>query len=57
MEEPFLNLSGEAAQRLATEDERPHVNEGTRSTDAIPSAKPAKPPAMPLPRNVRGRRY
>jgi hypothetical protein len=56
MDEPFRKLFDEL-QGLATEDERPHVDEGARPTEAIPEAKPAARPAMPLPRNVRGRRY
>ena len=56
MDDPSRTLIDEL-QSLAIEDERSHVDEGTRSTEAIPDVKPAERPAMPLPRNVRGRRY
>lgn len=56
MDEPFRKLLDEL-QALGTEDEPAHVDEGTTPTEAIPAAKPAPRPAMPLPRSVRGRRY
>ena len=56
MDDPFRTRIDEL-QSLATGDEHPHVDEGTRPTEAIPEAKPVQRPAMPLPRNVRGRRY
>ena len=57
MQEPFIRLSGDALPSLATEDERSPVGEEARLTEAISGPKLTKPPAMPLPRNVRGRRY
>jgi hypothetical protein len=53
MDEPINSLLHEP-QRLATEDAPSQV--GQEFAQA-PSEAPAKPPAMPLPRNVRGRRY
>jgi hypothetical protein len=62
MDDPFSNLIDEL-QLLAAEEERPHLDEAPALTGATSDAEPAqpaagmKPPAMPLPRHVRGRRY
>ena len=58
MENLSTQLSGDELPRFATEDERPHIGDETSLTDPIVvEPKRATPPAMPLPRNVRGRRY
>ena len=56
MDEPFRSLIDEL-QSLATEGERPDADPEKKLTGAVSEAQPTKPPAIPLPRNVRGRRY
>jgi hypothetical protein len=53
MDEPISSLIHEL-QRLATEAA---PSQAGQEFAQAPSEVPAKPPAMPLPRNVRGRRY